>query len=154
MKSLAISVIAVLTTVDDVAAHQLTVSGGGSASPATVNFPGAYSASYPVTLINIHAVLSTYVVSSPAVYSGGSKTVAGSGCNSVVATRIPNTTLKTSASPVSTSVSGGGGNSAGCTAVKYDQCGGETFSGCATCAGVWDPDSGGLSAKLNGTASI
>ncbi|KAF2501812.1 hypothetical protein BU16DRAFT_546902 [Lophium mytilinum] len=113
--------------------YQLTVSGGGSASPATVNFPGAYSASDPGILINIHAALSTYVVPGPAVYSGGSEKVAGSGCNGAAATGVPNTTLKTSAVPVSTSVSAGGGNSAVCTAAKYDQCGGNTFSGSTTC---------------------
>jgi cellulase len=35
--------------------YQLTVAGSGSASPATVKFPGAYSATDPGILINIHS---------------------------------------------------------------------------------------------------
>ncbi|KAH8726990.1 glycoside hydrolase family 61 protein [Phaeosphaeriaceae sp. PMI808] len=38
--------------------YQLTVTGGGSLSPATVRFPGAYKASDPGIMINIHAAVS------------------------------------------------------------------------------------------------
>ncbi|CAI6088399.1 unnamed protein product [Clonostachys chloroleuca] len=63
-----------------VTCYQLTVTGGGSASPATVNFPGAYSASDPGILVNIWTQLSDYVVPGPEVYSGGSTKEAGSAC--------------------------------------------------------------------------
>ncbi|KAF2477279.1 glycoside hydrolase [Lindgomyces ingoldianus] len=58
--------------------YQLTVSGGGSASPATVKFPGAYKATDPGIKVNIHAAVSSYVVPGPEVYSGGTKVTAGS----------------------------------------------------------------------------
>lgn len=40
---------------------QINVTGGGSASPAGVSFPGAYSASDPGILINIYSQLNSYV---------------------------------------------------------------------------------------------
>lgn len=58
---------------------QLTVTGGGSNSPATVKFPGAYKASDPGIQINIHATMSNYVVPGPAVISGGTTVTAGKG---------------------------------------------------------------------------
>ncbi|KIY73452.1 lytic polysaccharide monooxygenase [Cylindrobasidium torrendii FP15055 ss-10] len=48
--------------------YQLTVTGGGSASPDTVSFPGAYDASDPGILVDIHQTLSTYVVPGPTPY--------------------------------------------------------------------------------------
>ena len=39
---------------------QVNVGGSGSASPPTVKFPGAYSASDPGILINIYTQLNTY----------------------------------------------------------------------------------------------
>lgn len=50
---------------------QLTVTGGGSASPATVSIPGVYKASDPGILINIYyPIPKTYVQPGPAVFSG------------------------------------------------------------------------------------
>jgi cellulase len=49
---------------------QLSVAGGGSASPATVKFPGAYSATDSGIVINIHQNISSYTVPGPAVYGG------------------------------------------------------------------------------------
>jgi len=60
--------------------YQITVEGGGSASPATVEFPGAYSSSDPGILVNIHAALDSYVAPGPEVYEGGTIKEAGSGC--------------------------------------------------------------------------
>lgn len=60
---------------------QLTVTGGGSASPATVKFPGAYKSSDPGIQVNIHAAVSKYVVPGPAVISGGTTKVAGQGAS-------------------------------------------------------------------------
>ncbi|ORY11490.1 glycoside hydrolase [Clohesyomyces aquaticus] len=57
--------------------YQLTVSGSGTATPATVKFPGAYKSSDPGIKVNIHAALSTYTVPGPAVYSGGMTVAAG-----------------------------------------------------------------------------
>ncbi|PGH11402.1 hypothetical protein AJ79_04903 [Helicocarpus griseus UAMH5409] len=48
---------------------QIEVTGGGSASPATVAFPGAYSANDPGILINIYQDLAEYEVPGPEVFS-------------------------------------------------------------------------------------
>jgi cellulase len=64
-----------------VTCFQLTVTGGGSASPATVSFPGAYKATDPGILVNIHSQMSGYTVPGPAVYSGGTTKTPGSGCS-------------------------------------------------------------------------
>ncbi|KAG8686637.1 hypothetical protein FRC09_014004 [Ceratobasidium sp. 395] len=50
--------------------YQINVTGGGSASPATVKFPGAYSATDPGILFNLYGSYTTYTVPGPAVYSG------------------------------------------------------------------------------------
>lgn len=133
---------------------QLTVTGGGSASPATVSFPGAYSASDPGILINIHAAMSTYVAPGPTVYAGGTTKSAGSACSGCESTCTPgsgpastvssstakpttvvtsvrqstSTTSSTSSKPTTSAATGG------CTTAKYGQCGGQGFTGCTTCA--------------------
>ncbi|QRW03289.1 glycoside hydrolase family 61 protein [Ceratobasidium sp. AG-Ba] len=50
--------------------YQLQVTGGGSASPSTVKFPGAYKATDPGILFNLYGSYTTYTVPGPAVYSG------------------------------------------------------------------------------------
>ncbi|SPQ22679.1 c85eb5ef-8188-4d2e-8333-9e38c8940d7e [Thermothielavioides terrestris] len=115
--------------------YQLTVTGSGSATPSTVKFPGAYSASDPGILVNIHAPMSTYVVPGPTVYAGGSTKSAGSSCSGCEATCTvgsgPSATLT---QPTSTATSAPGGGGSGCTAAKYQQCGGTGYTGCTTCA--------------------
>jgi len=61
--------------------YQLTVSGGGSANPATVKFPGAYKATDPGIQVNIHAAMSKYVVPGPAVVEGGTTKIPGQGAS-------------------------------------------------------------------------
>ena len=41
--------------------YQVEITGGGSAEPPTVKIPGAYSASDPGILVDIHKELDTYV---------------------------------------------------------------------------------------------
>ncbi|KAF9533056.1 glycoside hydrolase [Crepidotus variabilis] len=48
---------------------QINVTGGGSTSPATVSFPGAYKGSDPGVTINIYQTLSSYTVPGPTVFS-------------------------------------------------------------------------------------
>ncbi|KFZ13504.1 hypothetical protein V502_06585 [Pseudogymnoascus sp. VKM F-4520 (FW-2644)] len=110
--------------------YQLVVSGGGSASPATVNFPGAYKATDPGILINIHAAISSYVNPGPAVYAGGSKKVAGSACSAGAESA---TTTGPAVTQTATGTPGTGGGS--CSVAKYQQCGGQDYTGCTTCAG-------------------
>lgn len=130
---------------------QLTISGSGTANPAGVSLPGAYSASDPGILINIYAPLSTYIAPGPAVYSGGSTKSAGSPCSGVETGTAPGPpyTPTGGTSPPATSASVPGGSTSttttappagttsstpgGCTVAKYGQCGGQPYSGCTTC---------------------
>jgi len=48
---------------------QINVTGGGSASPATVSFPGAYSGTDPGIKINIYQTLANYTIPGPAVFT-------------------------------------------------------------------------------------
>ncbi|KAK3495427.1 glycosyl hydrolase family 61-domain-containing protein [Neurospora hispaniola] len=120
--------------------YQISVTGGGSATPATVSFPGAYKSSDPGILVDIHSAMSTYVAPGPAVYSGGSSKKAGSGCVGCESTCKVGSgpTGTASAVPVaSTSAAaggGGGGGSGGCSVAKYQQCGGTGYTGCTSCA--------------------
>jgi cellulase len=63
------------------ACYQLTVAGNGTASPATVKFPGAYAAKDPGINFNIHQKQATYVVPGPTVYAGGVSKTPGSACS-------------------------------------------------------------------------
>jgi cellulase len=121
--------------------YQLTVTGGGSASPPTVSFPGAYKASDPGIQVNIHGALSSYTVPGPAVYSGGENRTPGGACKGCEATckvgSGPTPTVIVPPPTTSTSVPGGGGNdggNSGCTAQRYQQCGGTGYTGCTNCA--------------------
>lgn len=49
----------------------LKISGPGSASPAGVQFPGAYKATDPGILVNIYDKLESYEIPGPAVYTSG-----------------------------------------------------------------------------------
>ena len=48
---------------------QLDISGGGSAQPATVSFPGAYAGSDPGITINIYQTLTNYTIPGTYFYS-------------------------------------------------------------------------------------
>ncbi|KFA68993.1 hypothetical protein S40285_08859 [Stachybotrys chlorohalonatus IBT 40285] len=113
--------------------YQITVSGGGSASPATVRFPGAYSPSDPGIGVNIHGRMTSYTAPGPAVYSGGTIKAAGSGCTGCEQTCSPGSSPSTSlAAPQPTGGTGGGGG--GCTVAAWGQCGGTGYTGCTSCA--------------------
>ncbi|KAL3424568.1 endoglucanase ii [Phlyctema vagabunda] len=111
---------------------QINVVGGtGTASPSTVSFPGAYSASDPGILISIYGTLSSYTIPGPAVFTcaaGGG----GSGGGATTSAKPPTTTLvtstKTTTSAATTSTAAAGG------APLYGQCGGTGWSGATTCA--------------------
>jgi len=143
--------------------YQLTVSGSGSASPALVKFPGAYAASDPGILINIHAPMSTYVDPGPTVYSGGQLVVPKNTCSGLSASPTgplktgtpytpgsggsPTTSTPAAGSPATTQPSTmqtstkapaqpttTSASTGGCSVAKYGQCGGTGFTGCTTCA--------------------
>jgi cellulase len=120
-----------------VTCYQITVTGGGSSSPAGVSFPGAYKATDPGIQINIYQNLASYAAPGPAVIAGGTEAVAGSAGSAVtatggapVATATPTTmrtsTVATSAAPVPT-------NGGSCSVARYGQCGGNGYTGCRTC---------------------
>ncbi|KAH8600683.1 glycoside hydrolase family 61 protein [Bisporella sp. PMI_857] len=109
-----------------VSCYQLTVTGGGSASPSVVSLPGAYKASDPGILVNIHATLATYVAPGPTVYGGGTTKSAGAVCAGVE-------TGKTTGPAVTQTNTGGASSPTGCTVAKYAQCGGNTYTGCTNC---------------------
>ncbi|KAI0439725.1 carbohydrate-binding module family 1 protein [Xylaria telfairii] len=136
--------------------YQFTVTGAGTAKPAGVKLPGAYAASDPGILVNIHQPMTTYIAPGPTVYSGGSTRSAGGacvGCESTCAVGSsptstagngggsgPTTTLSTSKTTATTTVStskttsSGGSSPTGCTVALYAQCGGIGYTGCTACA--------------------
>jgi cellulase len=61
---------------------QLTISGGGSAAPELVEFPGAYAATDPGIQVDIYQSLATYIAPGPTVYGGFTKS-AGDTCAGV-----------------------------------------------------------------------
>ncbi|CAL1712872.1 unnamed protein product [Somion occarium] len=103
---------------------QLSVTGGGNVSPATVSFPGAYKGTDPGITINIYQSLSGYTIPGPPVF-----TCSGSGSAPAPPSTTaapPPTTVTAPAPPPTTS-------STQATAEHYAQCGGIGFNGPTTC---------------------
>ncbi|KAG9121200.1 hypothetical protein FRC07_002948 [Ceratobasidium sp. 392] len=113
---------------------QINVTGGGSASPPTVSFPGAYSGTDPGILVNIYyPPLTSYTIPGPRPFTcDGSSTpttpvttttkpVTTTTKATTTATTKPSTTT-TSAAPTSTG-----------TVAKYGQCGGIGYTGPTVC---------------------
>jgi len=115
-----------------VSCYQLKITGSGSATPATVKFPGAYSATDPGILFNIYGSYTSYTIPGPAVYSGGGgsapgTTVAGGTTTKAATTTTkPVTTSTTTKSTTTTSAAAG-------TVVRYGQCGGQGWTGGTVC---------------------
>ncbi|KAI2634069.1 carbohydrate-binding module family 1 protein [Xylaria nigripes] len=135
--------------------YQLSVTGSGSAAPEGVKLPGAYAASDPGILVNIHAPMSTYEAPGPTVYSGGTTKSAGAACDGCESTcapgsgPAPTTTTKTtltstttgttsatttSGTTSTTTTTSSGTSPTGCTAALYEQCGGIGWTGCTECS--------------------
>ncbi|KAK5656614.1 hypothetical protein OQA88_4594 [Cercophora sp. LCS_1] len=134
-----------------VSCYQITVTGGGSLSPATVKFPGAYSSGDPGIRINIHAAVDNYIAPGPPVIAGGIEKKAGSaacsGCEaSCKVGTSPSAVAPTGGNKVAQPGEAAAGEAAAepvaepaaetdaCTAAAYQQCGGTGFSGCTQCA--------------------
>ncbi|KAI0315795.1 glycosyl hydrolase family 61-domain-containing protein [Amylostereum chailletii] len=100
---------------------QLQITGGGSKSPATVSFPGAYSATDPGITINIYQTLPSYTVPGPAVFSC-------SGNSAPAPSSAPASPVSTSAATAPSPTSGGA------TAAHWAQCGGIGYTGPTACA--------------------
>ncbi|KAF5360691.1 hypothetical protein D9756_004869 [Leucocoprinus leucothites] len=99
---------------------QLQITGGGSTSPATVSFPGAYHGSDPGITINIYTSLSGYTIPGPSVFSCNGS--GGGGGGSTTAAPPASTTTTTPSSPSTTAPSSG-------TVAQYGQCGGIGWNG-------------------------
>ncbi|KAH9893680.1 carbohydrate-binding module family 1 protein [Xylariomycetidae sp. FL2044] len=129
-----------------VSCYQITVAGGTASTaalPAGVSLPGAFKASDPGIQVNIHAKLSQYVNPGPAVIASGTTKAAGSGCSAgcaktcAVGSSPVGTAISSPTSPAtggSGSGSGSSGGSSGCAQTQYQQCGGQGYTGCTTCA--------------------
>ncbi|OBT97750.2 hypothetical protein VE01_04976 [Pseudogymnoascus verrucosus] len=142
--------------------YQLTISGGGSASPSLIQLPGAYAATDPGIKVDIYQSLATYIAPGPTVYGGFTKsagatcagvesgtatgpayeggggaaptTNVGSGPTTAVPTTAAPTTMATSVVPTT----GGAAPTStaapgGCKSPKYGQCGGQGWTGCTGC---------------------
>lgn len=137
------------------ACYQVRVSGGGSANPPTVRFPGAYSANHPGIQVNIHQDLSTYAIPGPAPYGTPAATVAttrwpttatwntanqpaGNPTTYVPANPPPTQAPTTTAAPIpsnpTTSVVVPEPSAPAGGAALYGQCGGTGWAGPTTCA--------------------
>ncbi|KIO32372.1 carbohydrate-binding module family 1 protein [Tulasnella calospora MUT 4182] len=88
--------------------YQLTITGGGSKSPAGVAFPGAYSLTDPGILFNLYTSFTTYTIPGPTVYTpgGSSPTTTTKSSSSTTTTKTSSTsttTTKTSSTSTTTS---------------------------------------------------
>ncbi|CAE6437930.1 unnamed protein product [Rhizoctonia solani] len=105
---------------------QINVTGGGSASPATVSFPGAYSPTDPGITVNIYyPPLTNYIIPGPRPFTcdAGSSPTTPTTPNTSTTVRPTTTTAAptTSAPPTSGTVP------------QYGQCGGTDWKGATTC---------------------
>ncbi|PPQ67980.1 hypothetical protein CVT25_000460 [Psilocybe cyanescens] len=109
---------------------QIQITGGGSASPTTVSFPGAYKGSDPGITTNIYSGLKTYTIPGPPVFS-----CSGSGNSAPVPSSTAATpTITSTSKPSPTTVSSTPSSTSGATVAQYGQCGGLTYSGATICA--------------------
>ncbi|KAF3916745.1 Endoglucanase-4 [Dactylellina cionopaga] len=130
---------------------QINIVGGGSASPPTVSFPGAYKQNDPGVLVNIYyPPLPSYVIPGPRPFTCGASnpTTAATTKSSTLATvttrsttTAPTTRATTTAAtttrstttttkPTTTAATTG---STGGTAAAWAQCGGIGFTGPTAC---------------------
>ncbi|EUC55333.1 endoglucanase, partial [Rhizoctonia solani AG-3 Rhs1AP] len=101
---------------------QINVTGGGSASPATVSFPGAYSPTDPGITINLYyPPLTNYVIPGPRPFTCDAGSTPAT---SAVSTTARATT--TAAAPTTSAPAAG-------TVPKYGQCGGIGWTGATAC---------------------
>lgn len=98
-------------------------SGGSSGLSGGVPATSLYTASDPGILFSLYGSFSSYPIPGPAVNGGGGDNGGGN------QPQPAPTTMITTAAPAPT-----GGNGGGCSVAKYQQCGGQGYSGCNVCA--------------------
>ncbi|KAG9121201.1 hypothetical protein FRC07_002949 [Ceratobasidium sp. 392] len=125
---------------------QINVTGGGSASPATVSFPGAYSGTDPGILVNIYyPPLTNYTIPGPRPFTcdGSSATTAPvTSTTKAATTSTTKATTTTTTTKASATTSSAAPTSTG-TVAKYGQCGGIGWTGATVCV------SGSTCTKIN-----
>ena len=113
------------------------VGGSGSASPQTYSIPGIYKANDPGILVNIYSMTtsSKYTIPGPPVFSCSGSGNNGGGSNPVTTQAPATTAAATSATkPTTSAAATPAPSTGGCTAAQWQQCGGNNYSGCKTCA--------------------
>ncbi|KAF8600434.1 hypothetical protein BDV93DRAFT_525442 [Ceratobasidium sp. AG-I] len=118
---------------------QINVTGGGSASPATVSFPGAYSGTDPGVLVNIYyPPLTSYVIPGPRPFTCDGSTATTSAATSAATTKASTTSTTTKASTTTTTTKASTTSTSAApvstgTVAKYGQCGGIGWTGATAC---------------------
>ncbi|KAF8606739.1 hypothetical protein BDV93DRAFT_488617 [Ceratobasidium sp. AG-I] len=113
---------------------QINVTGGGSASPATVSFPGAYSGTDPGVKINIYyPVVTNYTIPGPRPFTCDGSTATTVPITSTTKASTTSTTTKASTTTISTTSTSSAPASTGGTVAKYGQCGGIGWTGATVC---------------------
>lgn len=112
-----------------ISCYTLNVTGGGSASPSTVSFPGVYSATDPGIKFDLYGGFTSYTIPGPAVFtcSGGNNSNTQPPQSSTRPTST-STSSRSSSSSTRTSSANGSGQT------LYGQCGGQGWTGPTTCA--------------------
>ncbi|KAJ6256613.1 hypothetical protein Dda_8478 [Drechslerella dactyloides] len=118
---------------------QINIVGGGSLSPATVNFPGAYSGSDPGIKFNLYTSPINYIIPGPRpVTCGGTQpttaattrtTTTSARTTATTRTTTFVTTTRTTTTTARTTTGGGGGG----TQSAWGQCGGIGWTGPTSC---------------------
>ncbi|KIO24778.1 hypothetical protein M407DRAFT_25835 [Tulasnella calospora MUT 4182] len=114
---------------------QINVTGGGSANPATVSFPGAYKGTDPGIKYNLYAGSTTYTIPGPPVFTCNGDDSGPASPTSVPTTTSRTTTVTTSRTPLSTidTTTTTTTTAAGGYASHYAQCGGQGYTGPTQC---------------------
>jgi len=114
---------------------QMSISGGGSASPATVSFPGAYHSTDPGITINIYQTLQNYTIPGPAPFScSGSTGTSAPTTPTTTTTKPTTTTTTTTVKPTTTTPTTVAPSPTGTAVAQYAQCGGQGWTGSTLCA--------------------
>ncbi|KAF7333018.1 Glycosyl hydrolase, family 61, 9 [Mycena venus] len=110
---------------------QIQITGGGSTSPPTVSFPGAYQGTDPGITVNIYyPLLTNYTIPGPPVFScsGGGVSTSTTKTTTTVGTTTTSATTKTT-----TTTSAASTTTAAGTVAHFGQCGGLTYTGPTVC---------------------
>jgi len=108
---------------------QIQITGGGSASPPTVVFPGAYAGTDPGITISIYyPTVTNYTIPGPRPFTCSGSTTNTTTTTTKSSTSTSSTTKSTSSTSTSTSTAPAS------TQTKYGQCGGQGWTGPTVCA--------------------